>query len=203
MSVLESNKPRSKTLGPKGEATRQRIMDAAEEIFGTKGYFNTSVTDITGKVGVAQGTFYLYFPTKLDVFRALVEHLSHILRTETELATRGAADRLEAERLGFEAFYKFVDRHRNLYRIIRQAEFVDEDLFKWYYNRIAVGYTKRLAQAMERGELRQADPELVAWLLMAVSDYSGMRYVLWEEENKADAGAVLDLIAKGLAPTKG
>lgn len=189
-----------RTLGAKGEATRQRLMDAAEEIFGTKGYYHTSVGDITNKAGVAQGTFYLYFPSKLEIFRALVEHLSHILRKETEIATREARDRLEAERLGIDAFYNFVDRHRNLYRIVRQAEVVDEEIFKWYYKRMAAGYARRLSQAMERGEIRRMDPELAAWCLMGAADYSGMRYILWKEESEADPAAVVDLFAVGLSP---
>lgn len=203
MSYLEETKPKDRTLGAKGEATRQRLMDAAEEIFGTKGFYQTSVSDITQKAGVAQGTFYLYFPSKNDIFRALVEHLSHALRKETELATVGAKDRLEAERLGAEAFFTFVDKHRNLYRIIRQAEFVDEELYKWYYKRMASGYSRRLKQAMARGEIRQMDPELLAWALMGMSDYTGQRFVLWEDGNRADAAQVIDLIARGLAPEKG
>lgn len=203
MSGFATGRQKDRTLGAKGEATRQRLMDAAEEIFGTKGYYHTSITDITAKAGVAQGTFYLYFPGKQDIFRALVEHLSHVLRKETELATQGAKDRLEAERLGIEAFYKFVDRHRNLYRIVRQAEFVDEELFKWYYKRMASGYVKKLSQAMERGEIRKLDPELLAWCLMGMSDYTGMRFILWEDGNRADAGALLDFLTSGLTSNKG
>lgn len=189
-----------RSLGSKGEATRQRIMDAAEEIFGTTGFYHASVGDITGKAGVAQGTFYIYFPTKTAILKALVEHLSHTLRTETELAARGARDRLEAERLGIDAFYHFVDRHRNLYRIIRQAEFVDPELYRWYYQRMADGYARKLARAMEAGEIRQMDPELLAWSLMGMVDHTGQRYVLWEETNQADAAAVAGLIGWGIAP---
>jgi AcrR family transcriptional regulator len=190
-------------LGAKGEATRQRLMDAAEEIFGTKGFYNTSVGEIAAKAGVAQGTFYLYFPSKIDIFKALVEHLSHVLRQKTEIATQGAKDRLEAERLGIETFYRFVDRHRNLYRIVRQAEFVDEDLYKWYYKRMARGYAQKLAEAMARGEIRQMDPELAAWCLMGISDYTGMRYILWEDANHAEPATLLEFIASGLTPEKG
>lgn len=190
-------------LGAKGEATRQRLMDAAEEIFGTKGFYQTSVTDITTKAGVAQGTFYLYFPSKNEIFKALVEHLSHVLRKETELAAAKGKDRLEAERLGIEAFYRFVDKHRNLYRIIRQAEFVDEELFRWYYKRMANGYVRKLSEAMDRGEIRRMDPEMLAWSLMGLSDYTGMRYILWEDGNRGNPDALMEFIRSGLTPPRG
>lgn len=193
-----ATKAKERSLGAKGEATRRRLMEAAEEIFGTKGFYHTSIGDITSRAGVAQGTFYLYFAGKAEIFKALVHHLSHELRTATEAAAKAAPNRLEAERLGIEAFYRFVDQHRNLYRIIRQAEFVDEELYRWYYERLAKGYMNRLRQAMERGEIRSVDPELLAWCLMAVSDYTGQRYILWQEGNQADAGALIDILSRGM-----
>jgi len=203
MSGAGMQKARDRNLGAKGEATRQRLMDAAEEIFGTKGFYHTSVSDITQKAGVAQGTFYLYFPTKNDIFRALLENLSHAVRETTEMAAHGAQDRIEAERLGFEAFYKFVDKHRNLYRIVRQAEFVDENLYRWYYTRMAAGYARKLTQAMERGEVRRMDPEVLAWSLMGIADYTGMRYILWEEQNHAEVDPVMEIVSQGMSPTRG
>lgn len=203
MSYSPLSRQGERALGSKGEATRQRLMDAAEEIFGTSGFYQTSITDITQKAGVAQGTFYLYFATKNEIFRALLEYLSHVLRKETEVAAQGSKDRLEAERLGTEAFFRFVDKHRNLYRLVRQAEFVDEELYKWYYKRMAAGYTRKLKDAMDKGELRQMDPERLAWSLMGMADYTGMRYILWEDSNQASAEVILDLIRLGIAPVKG
>lgn len=200
MSHSTESRSGGRLLGAKGEATRQRLMDAAEEIFGTKGFYQTSVTDITAKAGVAQGTFYLYFPSKNEIFKALLEHLSHVLRKETEMAASQGKDRLEAERLGIEAFYRFVDKHRNLYRIVRQAEFVDEELYRWYYKRMASGHVRKLSEAMDRGEIRRMDPEMLAWYLMRISDYSGMRYVLWEDGNRGNPDMLLEFIRSGLSP---
>lgn len=79
---------------------------------------------------------------------------------------------------------------------------VDEELFKWYYRRIASGHVKKLAQAMDRGEIRRMDPELAAWCLMGANDYTGMRYILWNEKSEADPAALTDLFASGLTPSK-
>ena len=48
----------------KGLETLERIRKAAEMLFSEKGYYNTSVTDITTEASVAPGTFYIYFPDK-------------------------------------------------------------------------------------------------------------------------------------------
>src|SRR6266487_4411940 len=51
----------------RGEATRRRILDAAEEVFGEYGYYEASISEITRRAGVAQGTFYIYFRTKREI----------------------------------------------------------------------------------------------------------------------------------------
>jgi len=55
------------------EERKTEILDAAEHLFTTKGYSETTVNDILKIVGVAKGTFYYYFPSKEEVMHAIVE----------------------------------------------------------------------------------------------------------------------------------
>ncbi|MEK4043452.1 TetR/AcrR family transcriptional regulator [Paenibacillus sp. FSL H8-0048] len=55
------------------EARRNEILDAAEELFGQKGFDGTSTGDILGKVGIARGTLYYHFKSKEDIMDALIE----------------------------------------------------------------------------------------------------------------------------------
>jgi len=164
----------------RGEATRQRLIEAAETLFGRQGYHATSVADITRDAGVAQGTFYLYFDGKDGVFRELVKHLSHELRAAIRKDTEGLPTRLEVEEAGLRAFLRFAARHRDLYRIIFESQFIDPDLFRWYYERLAQGYARGLEVAMEKGEVRRLDAETLAYCLMGASHFLGMRWVVWE-----------------------
>ncbi len=68
------------------EVRRKELVEAAEELFRTKGCEETSVSDIVKKVGVAQGTFYYYFESKDDVLDAV---LDHYLKDHLEGAARG------------------------------------------------------------------------------------------------------------------
>lgn len=54
--------------------SKQKIFDAAIALFTEKGYFNTSITDITSKVGLAKSSFYTHFKTKDEI---LVEFYKH------------------------------------------------------------------------------------------------------------------------------
>lgn len=55
------------------EERRNEILDAADELFGQKGFDGTSTNDILGKVGIARGTLYYHFKSKEDIMNALIE----------------------------------------------------------------------------------------------------------------------------------
>ncbi|MEY2477213.1 MAG: hypothetical protein QOG87_2528 [Actinomycetota bacterium] len=59
----------------RGARTRQRLVDAARVIFERRGYHGAAVADIAKLAGVAHGTFYKYFESKDDVFRALTNQV--------------------------------------------------------------------------------------------------------------------------------
>ncbi len=54
------------------EVTERELLGAALEIIVKKGYYATTISDIVRAAGVTQGTFYLYFKNKADIFSALL-----------------------------------------------------------------------------------------------------------------------------------
>lgn len=185
----------------RGEATRQRLLRAAEKAFGANGYHATSISDITRRARVAQGTFYLYFPGKEALFRELVDYLGRTVRRHLSRAIGGSRDRLEAERRGLEAFIAFVREHRDLYRIVLEAQIVDPPAYRRYYSEFARGYTQSLQQAARANEIRTADAAVIAWALMGIGHFAGLRYAVWEQRAPAAAeiNALMDFVQRGLA----
>ncbi len=178
----------------KGRETRQRILAAAEAIFARHGYSEASVSRITEHAGVGQGTFYLYFASKLDLFEALVEDLNRRVRRAMSEASRAAPNRIEAERAGFRAFFRFTAEHPALYRIVREAELVSPGALRLHYGRIVDGYIEGLKDAGDAGEIGDIDPTVAAWALMGIGEMIGMRWVLWPDGN---AGEDSDPFASG------
>jgi AcrR family transcriptional regulator len=171
-------------LSARGANTRRRLLEAAEAVFAELGYHDASIVKITEAAGVGQGTFYLYFASKKEVFDELVLDLNHRVRQAmTEAASQGAT-RAERELLGFTAFFHFTAEHPALYRIIRQAEFVSPEMLHRHYERLTDGYVAGLRQAMEQGEIAHGDPEVLAWALMGIGELVGMRWILWAEEQE-------------------
>lgn len=60
-------------MGTKGEGNRQRIIEAADNLFYRRGYNQTSFQDISDATGIPRGNFYYYFKTKDDILNAVVD----------------------------------------------------------------------------------------------------------------------------------
>ena len=170
-----------RALSDKGLRTRQRLLDAAETVFAELGYHDASIVRLTETAGVAQGTFYLYFESKKQIFDELVRDLNRRVRHAMKDASSRGTTRLEAELLGFEAYFRFTAEHTALYRIIRQAEFVSPEMLRYHYDRLAEGYVEGLREAADRGEVGALDAEVTAWALMGAGELIGMRWILWEQ----------------------
>ncbi|HWH18479.1 MAG TPA: TetR/AcrR family transcriptional regulator [Allosphingosinicella sp.] len=184
----------------RGEKTLRRLIEAAAIEFGERGFHEAAITGITQRAGVALGTFYTYFESKEEVFRALVRDMSHAVRSHVAEAVSGAPDRLAAERIGLAAFIAFVRQRRELYRIIEEAQFVAADEYRRHYLTFADGYRRNLAAAAARGEIVDGADEPRAWALIGMSVFLGMRYGIWDEDLSPEAVAdiAIDLVSEGL-----
>ena len=187
----------------RGRKTLRRVLEAAALEFGERGYHDAAINGITQRAGVALGTFYTYFESKEEVFRALVRDMSQATRAHVAEAARNAPDRLTAERLGLEAFIGFVRKHRELYRIIEEAQFVADDVYREHYLTFAEGYRRNLAAARARGEIvdgPDGTDEPRAWAMIGMSVFLGMRYGIWDEDlSPAEVASVaIDLVSEGL-----
>ena len=185
----------------RGRATRRALLDAAEAVFAEHGFEASSVAEITRRAGVAQGTFYVHFADKHAAFLELVRHVNRSVREAGARAISGVEGRAEQERAGLAAYFQHVADDPALYRIIRQAEFVDPDAYQDHYRRIAEPYAAGLREAVERGEIADGvDPELLAYVLMGIAEFMGMKLVLWEHRLPGDEAfdQLMTFVLRGL-----
>jgi AcrR family transcriptional regulator len=185
----------------RGLATRQGLLDSAEEVFGELGYDRASVSEITRRAGVAQGTFYVYFTDKKAAFIELVHHLNSMLRRTIATELADVTDRIQMERIGIRTFFEFVHNHTALYKVMREAQFVDPDTYAWHYDTIAAGYRRGIVAAMEAGQLSpDLDPETAVDVLLGAAEFIGWKYAIQGGGAPSDEQLdhVVAFIARGL-----
>jgi AcrR family transcriptional regulator len=193
-----------RALRDRGAKTRANLVEAAEAVFAELGYHDASIVKITEAAGVAQGTFYLYFASKKEIFEEVVLDLNRRVRHHVNEAATQGRNRLEAEALGFRAYFRFTAEHPALYRVIRQAEFVSPETLQMHYERFSEGYVAGLQAAMKAGEIAEADPVVLTWCLMGIAELFGMRSILWQEGGEIPEGDLRELeriIARTLGAT--
>jgi AcrR family transcriptional regulator len=177
----EAKRPRTE----RGRRTLRKLLDASATEFGEKGFHEASVSSITRRAGVALGSFYTYFDSKDALFRALVLDMSENVRTSARAAINPEMGALETERAALTAFLDFASEHKEVYRIIDEAEFVDPASYRDHYETIAGRISQRLEAGVASGELREDLGEVEAWAVMGINVFVGLRYAIWGSD--ADA----------------
>ena len=187
----------------RGRKTLRKLLDAATIEFGEQGFHEASISGITRRAGVALGSFYTYFDSKDAIFRALVADMSEAVKVAARDAISAPMPALEVERAALKGFLDFASEHKEIYRIIDEAEFVDPQSYRLHYETIAARILDRLEAGAETGEFRPNPHEAHAWAIMGMNVFLGLRYAIWGEGEPISsdevAQAANDLLAKGIA----
>lgn len=151
--------------------TRERILDAATDMFGVRGVGAVSLDMIAADVGVAKQTLLYWFPSKDDLVQAVLVEAASELTIATEAAIRATGDdpldRIEAV---VRAVFRPAVRRPALLGLIREVSRLSPAVGERFHAELrplvdrAVGY---LQKEMDRGRIRQADPRLIAALCYA------------------------------------
>ncbi|HEY0999335.1 MAG TPA: TetR/AcrR family transcriptional regulator [Streptosporangiaceae bacterium] len=181
------------------------LLRAAEELFGERSYHRTTVADICARAGMATGSFYSYYGSKAEIFAAVVrginDDLRHAMRAALERAEGGQRAR---ERAAFRAYFDMLSERPWIDRIVRESEFIDQRLFREYYEHLARGYARgvRVAQMAHEVDARY-DPEVIAFAYTGIGNFVGMRWADWTAGGRVPDDVlddVLELLGRGLAP---
>jgi len=183
----------------------ERLLSAAEQLFGERSYRRTSVAGICARAGIATGSFYAHFRSKADIFAAVVRRINADLRAAMSAALAEAPDdQRSRERAAFGAFFDMLSQRPWIDRIVRESEFVDPGLFREYYERLARGYARGVRHAQLAGEVdARYDPEVIAYLYTGIGNFIGMRWADWTAGGQVPSDVrndVLEVLARGLPP---
>lgn len=175
--LLEPLKSEEKLLS-RGSTTHRRLLDSAEEMFGAKGYSDTKISEIANDAGVGLGTFYLHFDSKIESLRELVFRTLEGLKANLRRYMSRFSDRRDAEIAGYIGFCDFFKRHKNMYSIVREAEFIDPNAASFYYSNISRSYVRSLLRAFERNEYRRMEIEPLSYALMGIGHSMGQHLIV-------------------------
>ncbi|MBO0834508.1 MAG: TetR/AcrR family transcriptional regulator, partial [Actinobacteria bacterium] len=186
----------------------RRLLAEAERLFGEHGYRRTTVAMVCARAGIATGSFYAHFDSKAEIFAAVVRAINADLRAAMAAALRLAAGNQRArERAAFRAYFDLIQHRPWIFRILREAEFVDPGLYREYYERLVRGYSRGVRAAQLAGEIdARYDPEVIAFVYTGLGHFVGMRWAEWTAGGRVPDDVFEDLMGvleRGLPPDGG
>jgi len=183
----------------------ERLLWAAEELFGERSYWRTTVADICARAGIATGSFYAHYNSKAEIFIAVVRQINADLRMAIRTAIESAGQgQRERERASFRAFFSLLSQRPWIDRIVRESEFVAPAVFREYYEHLTRGYARGVRQAqLDREVDARYDPEVIAYMYTGIGNFVGMRWADWTAGGQVPDDVVDDIIEvlrRGLPP---
>jgi AcrR family transcriptional regulator len=152
------------------QSTKEKILDAALEVFSEKGFHVTTVDEIAEHAGVGKGTLYRHFANKETLFNELVKLRLAELERNAMAALDGQDDVLTMIAKYLRVYFTFFDRNQQLYRLIVQerldfGEHVQDLYFKKVMRRIHA-LKKKTYEASQQGILKDVDFQTVFYGVM-------------------------------------
>jgi AcrR family transcriptional regulator len=167
---------------PRGEKTRRRILDAARTTFEREGYLDVGVEDIVNEAGVARGSFYTYFTSKLEVFMVLTNEIADLVEgsMRRESAERDL-DPVDALCRANERYIETYGQHAQIYALGTQLSHIDERLHQNFrrHRRRHISRTEKAIRRWQEDGLADPTIEPVSTATALVSMSSHLCYGLF------------------------
>lgn len=192
------------------EERREAILAIAKRVFLEHGYAGASMSAISAELGGSKGTLWSYFPSKEELFAAMLDDATKDYRTQLADALKPGEDVRAAVRefcRGFIAKVSSCDGLR-LHRLIAAEVGRFPEIGDIFYRRAPLPTQQMLAEfferAMEAGTLRRADPLFAARVLAALCLGVQQRMIWGQEltaaERDREAGEMAEVFLRAFAP---
>ncbi|GIN20858.1 TetR family transcriptional regulator [Siminovitchia fordii] len=176
----------------------EKIIEAAIQVFKEKGIEKTKVSDIVKLAGIAQGTFYLYFPSKLSVMPAIAEVMVKKIMIEVNNEVdENASISVQLTQI-VNAIFRFTKEYREVLALIYAGLSTDDNLKKWetIYDAFYSWMSGFLSNAKLKGEIRNSvQPERASKLMIAFIEAVAEQIYLYDAvSNEEEKMQKLELI---------
>jgi AcrR family transcriptional regulator len=181
------------------EFRRTEIVDAARTIFARRGFAHGIMDEIAKEAGVAKGTLYLYFRSKTEIYKAVLDHDMRALKESTlgHLdAAKGLRDKIRAFAL---ARIERAETNKEFFRIMDSeggALSYTRSQYREWLREPVLRLAAAIEKAAEQGKIRPVDAEKTAWLIVDMTRGTIQRRLLAQTNSApaADAEFLVDFI---------
>jgi len=203
--LARTDAPPARRGRPPTPGLRERILRAAETIFARHDYHEVQMDVVVAACGFGKGTIYRYFPSKQQLYLAVIFGGVERLRGELEAAVRTeAAPAGKIRQIVHRTLAYFWDR-RFFFALIHRSEHkADGEAREWFRHREALSRVVQdtVAAAMAAGQARRMDPRIAAEMLLGMM--RGVNRYRTKDDRLEDlVDAVVDVFMRGVGTPAG
>lgn len=176
-------------------STRERILDAALNIFSSKGYYDTRLDEIVEESRTSKGSIYFHFPNKEKLFIALVDQFADLLERRVTEAIEQQQEGIARVRAALVAVLETFGKYRRPAKILLVQAVGLGSVFEKkrmeVTDRFAGLIQTYLEEAIQVGDIPPTDVEVVAHAWMGAI-YNVV--IQWVYTGEPEPGRILDAL---------
>jgi AcrR family transcriptional regulator len=162
----------------RGPERRAQLLAVARKVFGTSGFHSVSMEAVAREAGVTNPILYDHFPSKKDLYLALIDADLGVLHDRVRTALASPIGNRERIRASFQAYFDFVDEHAEGFRLLMHEAVGAEEEFRLRVAGVRDQILSEVADLIVReskGGLGRGHAEIVALALIGMVETVAQR----------------------------
>ena len=154
---------------------------SAQTIFVARGYHAAAMDEIAENAGVSKPVLYQHFPSKLDLYLALLEQSTEDLVRRVQSALDGTHDNQRRVRAAIEAYFAFVDDEAAAFRLVFESDLTNESAVRTIIEGVDVRCAEAISHVIAADTGLPADQSMLVAMGLLGMAQTAARYWLREK----------------------
>lgn len=178
-------------------ARRQQLLGAAREVFVAQGYHAAAMDDIAERAGVSKPVLYQHFPSKRDLYVALVQQHSDELLSSVQAALESTSNNKQRVAATMAAYFAFIESKSEAFRLVFESDLRSDPEVRLLVDTVSAGCAAAIASVIRDDTgLPEAEAELLGVALAGMAHITA-RY--WLDTGRGVSREVADALVSQLA----
>jgi AcrR family transcriptional regulator len=182
-------------VSPRLPAARRRrqLLDVALRVFAEQGFHDASMNDIAEAAGVTKPVLYQHFGSKRELFSELLTDVGNELQETIIKALTSAQSGHEMVELGFAAYFRFVDEHRDAFRLFYGGSFARDAEFAEVVGQVESAVAALVAGLIEIDGLQSSQRRVLGHGIVGMIEGASIHWL--RSNSEADPAALAHQLA--------
>ncbi|MGN6302349.1 MAG: TetR/AcrR family transcriptional regulator [Angustibacter sp.] len=173
-------------------ARRAQLLVAAQEVFVRAGYHQAAMDEIADQAGVSKPVLYQHFPSKLELYLALLDQHTEALVAAVRQALASTHDNKQRVTATMAAYFEFVDREGEPFRLVFESDLTNESAVRERVDAVTERCADAIAEVIsDDTSLPDDEAKLLGVALTGMAQVSARYWLSTEGRIPRDAAARL------------